>query len=88
MVARWVDVAARRGVFRSNCLHRSLTLWWLLRRRGLENELRIGVRKGSDQMEAHAWVEYAGEVLNDAPAVRQDYVPFASAIVPAGARLR
>lgn len=88
VVARWVDVAARRGLFRPNCLHRSLTLWWLLRRRGLEAELRIGVRKGSEHMEAHAWVEYAGEVLNDAQAVRQDYVPFPSAIVPAGARLR
>ena len=87
MVARWVDVAGRRGLFQPNCLHRSLALWWLLRRRGLEGELRIGVRKEA-QMEAHAWVEYAGEVLNDAEAVRQDYVPFPSAIVPAGARLR
>ena len=27
-------------------------------------------------MQAHAWVEYEGKVLNDTPAVQHLYVPF------------
>src|SRR5215207_3245012 len=44
-VARMVRAAAARGPFKANCLQQSVTLWWLLRRRGLESEIRIGTRK-------------------------------------------
>jgi len=43
----------------------SLTLWWLLARRGIKAEFRIGVRTLTGVFESHAWVEYDGHVLNE-----------------------
>jgi hypothetical protein len=83
-VARMVDVAARHGVFEPTCLPRSLALWWLLRRRRMASELRIGVRKEAGCFEAHAWVELHGVVLNDGGDVHERFAAFARAVVPAG----
>jgi hypothetical protein len=83
--ARLVDAAARRGPYRASCLPRSLTLWWLLRRQGIATELRIGVRKAAGALEAHAWVEYQGLILNDRDDVCQRFAAFARPLVPAGA---
>jgi hypothetical protein len=75
-VGRLVDIAARRGVGRPTCLARSVTLWWLLRRRGIDATLRIGVRTVEGRMDAHAWVEHAGLVLNDVDEVSERFAPF------------
>jgi len=83
-VAHLVDVAARHGVYRASCLPRSLALWWLLRRRGIDGDLRIGVRKEAGRFEAHAWVELRGAVLNDGDDVRERFAAFERAILPAG----
>lgn len=37
-----VNAAANQALGPANCLTRSLSLWWLLPRRGVERELRIG----------------------------------------------
>jgi hypothetical protein len=74
--ARLVDAAARRGMCRASCLPRSLTLWWLLRRRGMDSHLHIGVRKETGRFEAHAWVEWRGAVLNDGADVRDRFAAF------------
>jgi hypothetical protein len=84
--ARLVDAAARRGVYRATCLPRSLVLWCLLRRRGIDADLRIGVRKEDGQFQAHAWVEYRGVALNDGAVVSEHYAPFERAIAPVVAR--
>jgi hypothetical protein len=76
--ARMVAAAAR--IVRANCLQRSLTLWWLLYRRGILSDLRIGVRRQGDQLAAHAWIEYAGVVINDRADVARLYAPFAASI--------
>ena len=81
--ARLVRAANRRSVRPAACLSRSLTLWWLLRRRGIESQLRLGVRKGEQGFQAHAWVELAGQVVNDSADVVQQYAPFAGTILPA-----
>ncbi len=73
---RLVQWAARYGPYSGNCLSRSLTLWWLLRRQGLSGDLRIGVTRAGGRFEAHAWVEYEGVVVNDRPDVRQRYGAF------------
>jgi len=82
--AQLVDAAARHGAYRASCLPRSLALWWLLRRRGIEGDLRIGVRKEAGQIQAHAWVEYRGAVLNDGRDVSERYAAFDRAILPVG----
>jgi hypothetical protein len=49
----------------------------LLRRRGIEADVRIGVRYDTEgAIKAHAWLEWNGEVLNDAADVARHYLPF------------
>ena len=75
--ARMVLAASRHAPCRADCLRRSLVLWWLLRRAGLDAELRIGVRKQDGQLEAHAWVELGGRPL-EVWADERPFVPFAA----------
>ena len=78
--AKVVAIAAGSGPVRATCLRRSLLLWWLLRRDGIETVLRVGVSRDGGALHAHAWVEYLGRPLNDAddvalrfPAFDQDF---------------
>lgn len=68
--------AARNLPLRTNCLEQSLVLWWLLERRGIAAELRIGARRDADHLEAHAWVELGGQVLNEPAEEHLHFVPF------------
>jgi hypothetical protein len=81
-LAALVCGASNRAPAAPTCLHRSLTLWWLLRRQGLPGDLRIGVRTVDRRLEAHAWVEYRGEILNDRQDVGVEFTPFDRAIEP------
>ncbi len=83
-LARLVDIAARHGLVRATCLDRSLVLWGLLRRRGIDSALQIGARKAGEQFEAHAWLEYQGAVLNDAADVRERFVTLTPDVEQAG----
>ncbi len=73
---RMVNIAAQYPTRFSNCLSQSLVLWFLLRRRGIESALRLGVKLHQGKLQAHAWIEYGNEVINDAPEVRQTYAMF------------
>jgi len=73
---RLVQGAAAWSLFHPTCLHRSLTLWWLLRRQGIASELRIGVHMEQGRFEAHAWVERAGVALNDGSDVGLRFAAF------------
>jgi hypothetical protein len=75
-IVRLVQGAAAWSLFHPTCLHRSLTLWWLLRRQGIASELRIGVRMEQGRFEAHAWVERAGVALNDGSDVGLRFAAF------------
>lgn len=86
ITARMVSIASRYGFYRPNCLQRSLVLWWLLRTQGVEGDLRIGVRKQEGRFEAHAWVEYEGEILNDRKDIHQYFAAFSGAIGPDGVK--
>jgi hypothetical protein len=87
-----VGVAAKRSPWRPNCLQRSVVLWWVLTRRGLDGDLRIGVRRrpgsppGSRHLDFHAWVERDSVVLNDSPSVQEQFATFGRAIAPPDAR--
>ncbi|HJY86494.1 MAG TPA: lasso peptide biosynthesis B2 protein [Candidatus Acidoferrales bacterium] len=75
-VASILRVASRYSLCRTNCLEQSLVLWWLLLRRGVPVDLRIGVRKAGGGLKAHAWVQLGGVILNDTEDVHQHYAPF------------
>jgi len=77
--AQLINTAAHQGIYRANCLERSLALAFELRRSGIESQLRIGVSSGNG-FQAHAWIEMDGVVLNDNPFVAREYKPFAQAI--------
>jgi|SRR5688500_572407 hypothetical protein len=65
-LAHAVSLASRHGVFRPNCLVRSLALSRLLERDHVPGwHVRIGVRERTGRFEAHAWVELGAEVLAD-----------------------
>jgi hypothetical protein len=81
-LASLTNRVARRHPLRPTCLHRSLLLCWLLRRQGLQPTLHIGVRRGASAIEAHAWVELHGQVLNDAPDVGARFAPFSLEKLP------
>jgi len=72
-IAHLASIAARRGPYRATCLRRSLVLWWLLRGQGIPAKLYFGVRKEQQHLEAHAWVEYEGSVLNDQSDTRERF---------------
>lgn len=82
-IGQAVRLEADHGVGESNCLPRSLVLWSLLRRRAMEAQLRIGVgAPAGDGPQFHAWVEYAGAVVNDSHDVAQGYLPFSGSSEP------
>jgi hypothetical protein len=77
-----INSAAHHALGPANCLTRSLYLWWLLQRKGVPSQLRIGVRLTGDVLEAHAWVEHAGIPINDRPDVSTDFASFAEPVSP------
>lgn len=79
-IARIVSIAARHGVYKATCLRRSLLTWWLLRREGIPGKICFGVRMSEGRLEAHAWVEYNGSVVNDSATIRAQYQPLYGAL--------
>jgi len=71
-----VRAALRYSLVQYTCLEESLTLWYLLRRQEIPARLRIGVRKEKEKFEAHAWVEYGDEALNQDEALHRRYAAF------------
>jgi hypothetical protein len=86
--ARAVRSVQLHGPTNPNCLELSMTLWWILLHEGVDGELHIGARKQDAQLEAHAWVELGGRILNDADGVREDYAQFDAPIAAAARRTR
>ena len=71
--------AARFGVFRPQCLVRSVALSQMLADRRISGALvRVGVRRRNGEFSAHAWVELAGETLGDADDHVGSFVPMTS----------
>ena len=77
-----VNSAARLLFRREACLERSILLWSLLRRRGIESELKIGVVTEDSTMRAHAWIEIDGEPINEPPDTNQRFTAFESSFTP------
>ena len=75
-----VNIAARHTPFPVTCLSRSLLLGWLLHRRGVASDLRIGVRLTQGKLDAHAWVECEGIAINDSPDVNAQFASFGNLI--------
>jgi len=64
------------SLYLATCLPESLTLWYILRRKGLDANLCLGARTVTGEFEAHAWVEFDQVVLNDDQDINIRYEPF------------
>lgn len=63
-LAELAKAVGRHGVIEASCLRQSLAVYWLLRRRGLLPQVKLGVgRLGDAAPDMHAWVELRGEPL-------------------------
>ena len=56
-IAEIVEKASAHHIKRTTCLERAITLQRVLKRRGHDAPLRIGVSSASNNFEAHAWLE-------------------------------
>jgi hypothetical protein len=75
-IAHLDAVTAANLFFLTTCLEQSLVLCRMLRRRGLNADLRIGARKEADRFEAHAWVEVEGNVVDGGGTEHLHFRPF------------
>ena len=74
-LAHLVGIAGRHHLHPMTCLPRSLALQALLRRYGIEAELRIGVRREAGEMRAHAWIEHAGRPVGEPADIELRFQP-------------
>jgi hypothetical protein len=81
-IARIIAIAAVHGFNPATCLRRSLLLWGYLRGEGIDGRVCFGVRMLNGTLEAHAWVEYQGVVVNDSERVREAYQLLEDALPP------
>lgn len=62
-VATLAGIAGRRGPVAASCLRQSLAVLWVLRRRGLQPDIKFGVDRIGASPDMHAWVELEGVPL-------------------------
>jgi hypothetical protein len=75
-IALAVHRAADFGLFRPRCLAKSMALRRMLNAAGIEGaQVRVGVQLTQGRFVAHAWVEYAGQVVGDDPVAVARYAP-------------
>jgi hypothetical protein len=70
-----VGIAGRHHLYPISCLRQSLVLQWLLGRRGVIADLRFGVRKEVDGLDAHAWLEYEDQPIGEPQATAVHFTP-------------
>ena len=75
-LVRLLDAAANHHPRKPTCLRRSLGLKKILERRGIITTLCIGVSRDGPETNAHAWLEYRGQAINDQVGVIAPYSRF------------
>ena len=73
MLQRLIRGAASLHPLPVACLERSIVLRQMLRRRGVEAELKIGVRREGEKVRAHAWLEHDGRPVGEPEEVEERF---------------
>ena len=68
-----VYLASRLHLLSMSCLPRAFTLRWMLGRRGIPAQVRIGMNKTSTGIHAHAWVDIEGETIGESEDVTERF---------------
>ena len=76
----WLVRVASRFIPGAHCLARAITAQLLLAREGYLVQMRIGVRKRGNSLDAHAWLEYRGVPLFERDAQLNEFKPFEATI--------
>jgi len=79
--AQLFSAVARRFPLRLTCLERSTALCWLLRWRGVDAAVHLGVRKDLQSLDAHAWVQVGELVINDSDDITERYTRLSPGIL-------
>ena len=75
----WAVRTTSRYIPKASCLTQAMAAQVMLARRGISNELRIGVAKTEEgKLEAHAWVESDGNVVIGGLPDLARYTPLAA----------
>lgn len=61
--AQLAAIAGNYGPVQTTCLRQALAIHACLRSRGLRPELKLGINKAMQRLDAHAWVELEGRPL-------------------------
>ncbi len=80
--ALWINRVSRVPFPWARCYQRSVALSMWMSSRGLKPDLKFGARRTEKGIDAHSWVEYGGEVINDSPNVREVFGTFTQADAP------
>ena len=75
---RLVGWASHLHLLWMTCLPQSLALRWMLSRRGITSDLKIGAMKTRIGIHAHAWVEIEGEMIGDVGVAEKGFNIFDS----------
>lgn len=78
-IAELAAIAGRRGPVATTCLRQALAVYWLLRRRGLQPQVRFGVDRIGATPDMHAWVELEGIPLAQPQLRHRAFQPATSA---------
>jgi hypothetical protein len=70
--------APRRDRDLGNCLDRSLVLYRFLSRNEPGTRLVLGMRRGSSELEGHAWVISGDRAIGETPASDSEFMTLAS----------
>jgi hypothetical protein len=68
-----VYLASRLHLLSMTCLPRAFTIRWMLGRRGIPAQLRIGMNKTSTGIHAHAWVEIDGQPIGESEDITERF---------------
>ena len=68
-----IEKAARNHLRKMNCLRRCMVTMEMLQRRGIKADLHFGVRINAGKTEAHCWLSWQGQLINDGPEVVSTY---------------
>ena len=70
---RLVGMASRLHLVGMTCLVKASTLRWMLERRKIPAQLRIGANKEAAGIKAHAWVEIQGRIIGEGEEITKKF---------------
>lgn len=73
---RLVFATSKTLPFKTKCIEESITLWIILKTRGIKSHLKIGVNKKSSEFCAHAWIEVDGKPVGNSEDIYNNFSEF------------